>query len=231
MPKRATPELDAARKRLAVLDAAIPEAKCAVRVINQAARLRLRALKAVQRIDDTCPAPATDREMYIKRQATAGDSCASIYARNVLTARVRARAECEKVVVDELVARMLDGESSDDDDSSDNRPLRPRADVEEPPADESDGSSSSDDSDDPAPEPTDEPDLSAATNAQQRNQIACERMARLRAYRAARTTEAAAADSASPLIDTLAWHIIRKYRRDTAPGAFSAASAQPYSKQ
>jgi len=127
--KRASPEIDAARKRLALLNDAIPEAKYAVKAMARLDRMCTRAWTAIRRPDDICLSAVQERNHWIEK------ACQSA---NVALARSHGamcilgieRNKCEAAIADELLEHMLDEESSSDDseqsseDSSDNRPLR-----------------------------------------------------------------------------------------------------------
>jgi len=147
--KRASPELDAARKRLALLNDAIPEAKYAVKAMTRLDRMCTRAWTAIRRPDDICLSAVQARNHWVEKASQSANLALARSHDAVCILHIE-RNKCEAAIADALLAHMLDVASSDDDDSSDdssdNRPLRSGdAPVANKDDDEDDDSSSSSD--------------------------------------------------------------------------------------
>jgi len=127
--KRASPELDAARKRLALLNDAIPEAKYAVKAMTRLDRMCTRAWTAIRRPDDICLSAVQARNHWVEK-ASQSANLALARSHGAMCILDIERNKCEAAIADALLAHTLDVASSDDDDddssddSSDNRPLR-----------------------------------------------------------------------------------------------------------
>jgi hypothetical protein len=114
--KRASPELDAARKRLALLNDAMPEAKFAVKAMTLIDRMCTRAWTAIRRPDDAGLAAVQERDHWIEKAHRHAD-IALMRSHSVLCTMGIERNKCEAAIADALFEHMQAEESSDDDDS------------------------------------------------------------------------------------------------------------------